>query len=169
MTKQLTIIFAVVLGMLLVGCGPSGKLRGLVPVSGVVFFEDKPVSGASVLFAPKDGAENLRAASAVTDAEGKFIMRTLRPNDGVLPGDYTVIIRKTEHAGKYQEETLPSGEVRGRYTDPRVVDKLPKKYSDARYSDLSITVPPEGNQNAEFRLQGKVDLTPQVPKRARRR
>jgi hypothetical protein len=80
-----------------------------------------------------------------------------------------VIVRKTEHVGKVQEEKLPSGEVRKHYTDSRIVDKLPVKYSKAKYSDLEITIPPKGNKNLEFRLAGKVDLTPKDPKGERGR
>lgn len=147
------------------GCNSSSKLEGLVPASGVILFENAPVEGARVTFAPQAGTGKQRIATATTDEKGRFSMMTLNPGDGVFPGEYAVSVTKTELMGEPKQETMPDGTVveRGR-TDDRVRDMLPAKYKEAKSSGLTITIPEsKGNKNIEFVLEGEVDDTPKLP------
>lgn len=74
---------------LMVGCsGPEGPET--VPVSGTVTFNGEPLVGASVVFAPKEGAA--RNASGTTDDQGKYQLSMFGENDGSVIGPHTVSI-----------------------------------------------------------------------------
>src|SRR6266576_391459 len=74
------------------GCGPSNPL-GTSPVSGKVTYNGKPIEGATVSFIPDgDG----RPATAITGPDGSYSLTTLNW-PGAVPGQYTVILRKTDH------------------------------------------------------------------------
>lgn len=150
----------------LVGCSKA-RIKGLVPVEGVVTLNGEPVSGATVMFAPKkhDPSRPKGSAQAVTDASGKFKMSTLDPGDGVFPGDYYVTVTKDRVEGGLSLE-----EVKRRRENPDAADEpepeqtlvreLPDKYADINSSGLDQTIPAEGNKNLELALEGEVDATP---------
>jgi hypothetical protein len=73
------------------GCGE--KKDNLVPVSGLLTWEDgTPIGQAQVDFLP-DGAGGL-GASGYTDDQGKFDLTTKSPGDGAAPGKYKVVVKK---------------------------------------------------------------------------
>ena len=77
-----------------VGCGGGASGRpDLYPVSGTVMYNGEPVEGATVSFMA-EGAP--RAATGVTNAEGKFQLTTFDVNDGAVPGTHTVTVSKME-------------------------------------------------------------------------
>ena len=78
------------------GCGDKSQLKGLVPVEGVVYYDGTPLEGAAVKFFPEDVSG--RTATAMTGADGKFVLMTLNPKDGVAPGEYKVTVVKYENA-----------------------------------------------------------------------
>src|SRR5437762_13573359 len=76
---------------LCLGCGQSNPL-GPVPVSGKVTYNSQPVEGATVSFNPDgDG----RPATAISAADGSYNLTTLNWQ-GAVPGQYTVVVRKTD-------------------------------------------------------------------------
>src|SRR5262245_27878190 len=72
------------------GCGGGG----LVTVKGTVTLDGQPVPHAAVTFIPKEGKG--QQASGVTDASGAFRLETSKPGDGVMPGEYRVIVQYRE-------------------------------------------------------------------------
>src|SRR3954471_13910998 len=68
-----------------VGCG-SAKTT---PVEGVVLLDGKPLAGASIQFVPQGAG---RDATGETDKDGQFVMSTFQSRDGMLPGNYKVVI-----------------------------------------------------------------------------
>ncbi len=151
----------------LVGCSKA-RIKGLVPVEGVVTLNGEPVSGATVMFAPKkhDPSRPKGSAQAVTDASGKFKMSTLDPGDGVFPGDYYVTVTKDRVEGGLSLEEVKrqheNPELRDDASEPEqtLVRELPDKYADINSSGLDQTIPAEGNKNLELALEGEVDATP---------
>lgn len=146
-----------------VGCTGSVGLAGLVPVQGVVTYNGAAVEGANVLFAPAStGAEQSRAASAITDASGKFTLMTLQPSDGAFPGEYKVTITKQVSmiGNKTREEVERGFVVSGNPKAAENIDKgtitvknfLPAKYASAGTSGLILTVPARGDKNVAFAL-----------------
>ncbi len=116
--------------MLLVGALGCGG--GLVPVTGVVTLDGRPVEGAMVLFVPED--HRGQPAQGVTAADGTFSLSTgMEP--GAAPGDYKVLVTKTSG-------TLPPG------ADPSssgsLKSLLPTVYGDAQSTPFHQQVPPAG-------------------------
>lgn len=77
-----------VCGMILLacaGCRPGRPL--LVPVSGQVLLDGKPVGGASVVFVGEG-----RPATGVSDSSGRFSLGTWLVGDGAAAGDYIVCV-----------------------------------------------------------------------------
>ncbi len=78
----------------LVGCADS-NLPVTVPVSGTVTFNGGPCPAAGTIrFAPLAADPGLprRPGRADFDVDGKYIARSFREDDGLVPGKYRVLI-----------------------------------------------------------------------------
>lgn len=84
------------------GCGSEPGLEGLVEVTGLITYQGSPIEGATVAFVPESEG---RAASGLTDADGKFKLTTLKPGDGARPGRYKVTVSKVENLGPESQIT----------------------------------------------------------------
>jgi hypothetical protein len=121
----------------LAGCGESSGRPSLVPVSGTVSLDDKPLSGAVVTFIPA-GSTPGGMVTARTGQDGQYTLKS-RNGSGAPPGEYRVVISKRK---------MPDG------SDVPADDPTPPIQSPARetlplYSDqnnptLGATVPPDG-------------------------
>ena len=69
----------------LAGCGRARTSS----VEGVVLLDGKPLVGAAVQFVAQGKGHD---ATAETDKNGRFVMSTFEPKDGMLPGSYKVVI-----------------------------------------------------------------------------
>jgi hypothetical protein len=118
----------------LTGCGGGG----LVPASGTVTYQSKPIADANVIFTPKGEG---RAATGITDASGKFVLGTEKTGDGAMPGEYRVSVTPN----------LPPP-AEGDYSAPPP-PPFPAKYTTAGSSDLTATVK-KGDPN-QFTLEMK--------------
>ena len=132
----------------LVGCPSSQGLKGLVPAVGTVTYQNAPAEGASLTFIPVDKTGDARTASAVTDATGKFSIKTLSYS-GIYPGEYNVMIMKTEDNSENSKEDIDSGKA----TKPPVKHLLPQKYASASTSGIKVTIPPKGDQAIVINLE----------------
>lgn len=135
-------LVAAFIAVSLLGCGRApDKWKAarpkVVPAQGVVQHQQRPVEGATVLFAPQD---NGQAATGRTDAAGRFRLRTFESGDGAVPGVYKVVIHKVEVSDTGEDTSLER-------------DLLPKRYGDAASSDLTATVVEEGTNEFTFDLQ----------------
>jgi hypothetical protein len=124
--KHLFTITLFIVMLTAAGCGQRG-LTGLTAVEGVVYCDGQPLAEATVMFYPV--AADGRSAVARTDANGKFVLTTLNPNDGIAPGDYQVGISKS------QETSL-----------------IPERYGNRIESGLKATVPSGGVKDLRFEL-----------------
>lgn len=114
-----------------VGCGRGGP--SLVPVKCRVLLDGKPVEGAGVGFVPVGGGP---AASATTDADGRFQLMTMN-QPGVPEGRYLVTVIKVEDSGLNPDGTIAPGGIKTKWL-------VPKKYSDAAMSGLTADVGRDG-------------------------
>ncbi len=75
------------------GCGDDKIAR--YPVTGTVLVDGRPAEGATVIFYPVGGSEEFQKERpfGVTDANGKFDLRTFQPGDGAPAGEYKVMAR----------------------------------------------------------------------------
>jgi hypothetical protein len=145
----------VLLAAALTGCGGNGT----TPVKGVVTLEGAPLPGATVLFMP-DGDGRGRPASGFTSSDGVFQLTTYRPDDGALPGQYRVLIRKTAPArdpaaaersaldralAKYADKTQPKAKT----------STVPGQYANFETTPLRCTVPVTEPVTLALRNDGK--------------
>ncbi len=93
--RQLTVSgLAVIFLAACSGCGEdTAVLTGLVPVKGKVTYKGKPVSQGTIRFEP-DGFG--RMASGKLQADGSYILSTLKDADGVVAGEHKVFITDPE-------------------------------------------------------------------------
>lgn len=122
------------IALCLTGCGDG---LGLVPVSGTVTLDDKPLSGAEIIFRPVDGRPSL----GVTDAEGKYTLRYLDDQNGAVPGKHQVSISTAGDAAV-------SG---GEDGNTKKVERVPAQYNSK--STLEVEVSSSNTGPTDFKLQ----------------
>lgn len=145
--------FVVAVAMVaLAGCDQTQGLSGLVPAEGTVTFQGAPVEGATVTFAPQGNA--MRAAAGMTDAQGKFVLKTIGEQDGVMPGDYMVTVTKfsSESQSLSQEEMEKYIAEHGAPPTVEQTNALPEKYERTGTSGLTATVAEGQSNQFEFAL-----------------
>lgn len=130
---------------LLTGC----EARALhTPASGSVKLEDgTPCDGALVVFHPQDeGRLNDPKPVATCEADGSFVLTTMEPDDGALPGQYgvTIVWIGEEKSGGKQRMSL-SGEGGGGGSD-----RLKGKYGSPQNPRLSAEVKADQPNNFDF-------------------
>lgn len=136
-----------VLVPVLIGCGgQDGDLPSRVAVTVVVTQKGTPVEGAHVKFLSTTGG---RPAFGVTNAQGTASLSTFGDNDGAIPGQYQVVVRKTKNDAPPPPEapTAP-----GPSAPAPIVELLPKKYATAATSGLQATVTEQGDGRFTFDL-----------------
>ena len=129
------------------GCGgvsgPAG-VEGGAPVKGTITYKGAPVEGATVTFHPASGG---KAAFGMTDAQGVYQLTTQAPQDGAVPGEYTVTVSKVEiPASASVPEDHPDYGKTLNQPEPEPKSLLPEKYRDPKTSDLKGTVASGENQ-----------------------
>jgi hypothetical protein len=152
--------------VMLMGCGGGAEGPATEPVSGTVTLDGKPIEGAQVVFVPNGSG---RAASATTDAAGKYELTTFNPADGAVIGSYKVTIAKTEgatvsvnleglspeEATKKAAEAYYSSGANKNIGNPnakaKVTELVPAKYKSDATSGLTAEVK-EGNNTFDFPL-----------------
>lgn len=150
---------AVVLGVtglagMLVGCGGGAALPETIPVTGAVMYKGKPIEGAEVAFW---GPGAPRAATGITDAEGKFSLSMFDINDGCLAGENVVTITKIDGskaaAGPTPEQMLQdpmalakAGATQASSKDSGPKSAIPEKYADRKLTSLKENVSSSNNK-----------------------
>ncbi len=129
-----------------VGCGDETyDLKARVTLDG------QPLEGAAVTLT----GTSTRPATGITDANGNVQFTTFEPSDGVLPGEYTVLVSKMP---KNQEEEFAALDPNDPEDYQRMVERerssivpntpsvLPRMYLDAAKTPLKCKVPPETDE-----------------------
>jgi hypothetical protein len=131
--------------LILFGCtgkDPAGPK--LVPVSGAVSLNGKPVAGATVTFVPAGDTKGF-GSKGKTDVDGKYSLTGNRGGAGAVPGNYKVTISKRVMPdGSEPDEDVPVMESPARET-------LPSKYSMGGQTTLTAIVPESGGA-VDFKL-----------------
>ena len=137
------------------GCQRGPARPKTVPVDVTVSYKDKLVSGATVVFVPKDGP---RGAVGRTDAQGRAKLMTFVTGDGAMPGSYRVTIDKlldeAGPAGKSQEEyeAFWKTQKNGPAGLPPLKCELPWKYGQIEKTELTAEVSEQGKNSIRFDL-----------------
>lgn len=143
------------------GCGGGGAGRpDLVPVTGTVMYNGKPIAGASVSFW-KEGAP--RPAAGITDSDGKFSLSMFDPNDGAMVGENVITVSKAAAVAPTSSDDMSAmlndptkrtmmmeKQNDKNKTKEDVKPEVPVKYGDRKTTPLKETVAASGN---EFLLQ----------------
>lgn len=131
----------------LTGCG-SNEVK-LASVSGTVTMNGEPLPGTTVLFRPRttEGDSELKGAAesyGKTDEQGRYELAVVMTGDnGAVVGPNDVIITLDVF-----EEILPFYDSSGK--DRRGPNPIPAEYNSK--TTLQFDVPPEGAENADFKL-----------------
>lgn len=145
------------------GCGGGTSGPSYANVSGIVTLDDKPIEGATVTFSPKgEGSMSL----GLTDAAGKFTLKTATGKNGAAVGEHSVAISLFVDLGgekpKVPDDGLapPTEAELGGAAGPAAPKNttrwiIPERYSDPVKSGLSVTVPPGGLTDHKFELKSK--------------
>lgn len=111
---------------MVMGCGGGGDSE-LMPVTGTVKNADGSTivskDGGKVLFMPNGSG---RAATGNVEQNGTFTMMTEKPGDGMMPGNYKVMLQIMKD---YRAGTLA----------------VPEKYGDVATTPLEATVDADNN------------------------
>jgi hypothetical protein len=148
------ILPAMMLLCLMSGCG--SKDYELVPVSGHVSLDGKPVPNVGVMFVPlaksTDNPNVGPGSLGRTDAQGHFKLETALGDQGAVPAEHVVRLSIAENPGGEAdgEDVTPEGNTQRR--PKRSAVNLP---ANARDGSLRFTVPPEGTDQADFNLQSR--------------
>jgi hypothetical protein len=127
------------------GCG-----NGLVNLNARVTLDGKPLEGAAVSLIGGGKTRN-RTASGMTGADGIVHFTTFQPNDGVLPGEYKVVVIKTPKSAEEEIATYDRNNpedlklIMARERSGNVAytpTLLPRAYLTPETSPLTCTVPP---------------------------
>jgi len=157
MSKQLyhrswrALLGVLVLTTFAAGCGQS-RLEGLVPASGLVTYQSEPVEGAWVTLVPAQPGGTQRAASSITDSQGQFVMTTLDPGDGVVPGEYLVKISKKIDDTNNSKADIDAGKAKPKNNTNHIKYVIPQKYENPQQSGLEVTINSQGDRSIEFHL-----------------
>lgn len=137
----------------MVGCGGVSRPE-TVEVTGSVMYKGKPVEGAEVNFW---GATAPRAATGVTDAEGKFTLSMFETGDGCMPGENVITIIKVDPGS-----VIPATSPEAMMNDPSAMARMaqdmskggaslgpksliPDKYSKRNTTPLKETISADNN------------------------
>jgi hypothetical protein len=131
--------------LLMAGCGGDGKVARS-PVHGSVNIDGKPAAGVMLIFCPTDGSPAVQKLRpyGVTDAEGKFQLISINPNDGAPAAHYKVLIQWPSGASS------PETGVRG-----GGVDRLQGRYMNLDKTPFTVEIKPGTNDLPPFEVKSK--------------
>jgi len=117
----------------------AGCHADVVPVSGRVTLDDKPLAGAVITFQPRAGGDAAKSPTSGsvghTDQDGRYNLRLIAPDQsGAAVGEHTVTISAAKG---------------GSDKEPAKGQKLPKSWYDG---SKKFRVPPGGTNDANFKI-----------------
>lgn len=131
-------------GLPLFGCAAGDNLPKTVPARGLLTLDGKPLEGASITILP--ASATAQGATAISESNGTFSMKAFEQKDGALPGSYTVTVTKT-NVIKGEGLNADGGE------NITYSFGVPRKYTTATTSGLTLEIPPEGSTTLKIELK----------------
>lgn len=144
---------ALICFVMIAGCSGAEQAgrKDVHPVSGKVTLSGSPVAGATVVFSPKEGQP---VATAMSDGQGNYKLKTYEAEDGAAVGEYTVLITKTAPStappgpAAHDPQNPTAGaamHAAQKNAPPKDGSALPEKYSQLGQSDLKAKVEAKSN------------------------
>ncbi|MBW3542000.1 MAG: carboxypeptidase-like regulatory domain-containing protein [Planctomycetes bacterium] len=141
------------------GCsGDEAERLDVVPVTGKVLYNDRPLPGAQVTFRCEE--KNAPPAMGITGPDGTFQLTTYDDGDGAVPGEHLVTVAKyasTGGSGAGGPETMEEAAARaekGIELEAESRSLIPEAYADPERSNLRETVKEDGENNFTIELSG---------------
>ena len=130
--------------MVLFGLSGCSKDPKIVPVSGTVLMDGRPLTYGHVQVLPT----GWRPASGRLDANGRFTLTTNASNDGCPVGTHTVVILASESISPEKTKW-----------------HAPARYADPATSNLTVTITgPTDDLKIEITSDGLIDPNQSLPK-----
>jgi len=131
------------------GCGSSHEFGGLSvhPVVGKATFRGKPIIDANVVLHPVAETESAAETGdfylprGKVGADGTFRLSTYSQFDGAPEGQYKVVFDWTGSHDGLDEDEIDD-----------LKQRLPKRYTSPRLTDITVVIQPGENQLQEFSL-----------------
>lgn len=125
-------------------------------ISGLVLWDGKPEAGVYVTFESR--SHNLTAVG-ITDAAGRFTLKTWKEGDGAVAGEHAVRLEKKLMLKPESGSGDPGGRFGGGFGGAsaavmKEVSVLPKQYGDFATSGLTATVGEKGPNEFTFEITG---------------
>lgn len=137
-----------------VGCGPNVSLKGVFPVSGALTLDGQPFTEADLIFLPQATTGEPRSGRATTDAQGKFRVTTLQPNDGLYPGEYKVMVNKILYEPTVSPDEAKRLNEQGKQVPPdKETELAPKPYTSPTTTPMIVTIGPKGEKDLKIELK----------------
>ena len=142
-TRSRASLLLIALFSLAVGCD---SLPPTAPVTGTVYFNEKPLTFGSVTFQPSSGGQPARAE---IKPDGTYRLSTFTDSDGAIIGNHRVRIMCTTAQDPKNPIEISGNEL--------MAGKLliPRKYTQMGSSGLTADVTFEGENKFDFKLTGK--------------
>ncbi len=118
----------IVASVALVGCGGGVDGPKTIPATGAVTYKGEPVKNGSLVFSPADSKTSRAAQAEIVD--GRYRTAT---GQGLMVGDYKVVVQALP-------PNIAEFEAKGGSKKATETSLVPKKYSDLKTTDLSLTV-----------------------------
>ena len=142
--------------ILCLGCSQEDRWKSgrpqTVPVSGTIIHNDAPLTDATVTFFPVSGQHT---AFARTDGNGKFQLTTFDDQDGAVPGEYRIAVKKSiiEYIPAIQDPERSPPVYHAEHS------QIPDRYSDPKTSELTASIPANGFAEIALQLTGQAGPT----------
>ena len=146
--RTLTAVFSIGIALAVIsGCTSTKDNRPRrVPVTGTVLRMGEPVAQATVIFEPVGSTP---AATGETNATGQFRLTTYDTDDGAVPGEYKVAIRKVQVIAGDRPSEAPD-DLAAAPPDEKWL--LPVKYGHTASSGFTATVKADAKNDFKFDL-----------------
>jgi hypothetical protein len=140
------------------GCSDPNKGRPkVVPVTGAVAYNGKPIEGATVIFWVVGSP---RPANGTTDEKGEFKLSTFAIDDGCVPGEAKItVVKERPRTGGETNPAAPGdpvalAKIAQENAKKKAPDKplIPLKYSQETSTPLKETVKAEGENRFVIQL-----------------
>lgn len=121
-----------------VGCGE--RLPDTIRVRGRVTYQGKPLSEGTIAFHPAGppGRQLYRPAVGVLAEDGTYQLQSFRHGDGIMPGEYAVVIESYASRPTAEDSDRP------------LKWWIPQKYGNPATSGLTATIPADAAGGLQF-------------------
>ncbi|WP_010587575.1 hypothetical protein [Schlesneria paludicola] len=118
------LVALVLVGGSLPGCGKAKQpWEKVVPASGVIVYNGKPLAGAQILLIPEDEKfpSSVRP-SATSGDDGTFQIGTYSHKDGAPEGGYKAVVLHYPVVGPKENPTVGANDLPAKYAKPTTTD-----------------------------------------------